>query len=60
MVLDFHARLGARVKELREKNELTQENLARALGLKRTSVVDIEKGKRKVCAEEVVKLCCWR
>jgi len=56
MVLDFHTRLGARVKELREKSELTQEDLAGMLGLNRTSVVDIEKGKRKVCAEEVVKL----
>jgi transcriptional regulator with XRE-family HTH domain len=49
---DKHARLysflGQRISELRQKSRLTQADLAAAVGLTRTSVTNIEKGRQRV------------
>ena len=48
--------LGARLKEAREYIGLKQEQVAGHLGIPRTAVSDIEKGKRNVSALELKKL----
>lgn len=48
--------LGARLKEAREYIGLKQEQVAAHLGIPRTGVSDIEKGKRTVSAIELKKL----
>ena len=52
----FDTRLGARVRELRKKSELTQGKLAKPLEINRVAVGQMEKGERKICVEEAVKL----
>ncbi len=48
--------LGARLQEARKARRLTQERVAEELGLKRTTVVAIEKGDRRVRPEELMLL----
>lgn len=48
--------LGARLKEAREYVGLKQDEVAKHLGIPRTGVSEIEKGKRNVSALELKKL----
>lgn len=48
--------IGRRVRIARETLGLTQEETASALGMKRTSVTQMEHGKRKITATELIKL----
>lgn len=45
--------IGQRIKEVREKRGLRQKKLAQLLGMSRSTVSQIESGKRKVSAEEL-------
>ncbi len=54
--MNFYSQLGLRVRKLREQRGLTQKELARLLNVKRTAVVQMEKGQRKICTEEAVNL----
>ena len=54
--MNFYSQLGLRVRKLREQRGLTQEELARLLNVKRTTIVQMEKGQRKTCTEEAVSL----
>lgn len=45
---DIRARFGLRLRNLRKKKGLTQVELADYLGLRRTYVSDLERGKRNV------------
>ena len=47
------ARIGERLKNAREYLELSQDEVANALGLKRPAISKIENGKRKVDAVEL-------
>jgi DNA-binding XRE family transcriptional regulator len=47
----FRARFGARLLSLRKRRGLTQVELAHYLGLRRTHIPDLEKGKRNVSLE---------
>ena len=53
--LDFKA-LGIRLREAREARGHTQEEVAKRLGLSRTTMVAIEKGERRVRPRELVDL----
>jgi transcriptional regulator with XRE-family HTH domain len=53
---NFQKQLGARVKELREARGLSQSRLAELIGISRVQVSQVETGKRKLCADEVVKM----
>jgi len=46
----FYLALGEAFRRLRITHNLTQEDVARALGLSRTSVTNIEKGNQKILA----------
>lgn len=48
--------LGRRIKEMREKAELSQETLAKLLGVSRPTLSLIENGERKLSAEESKKV----
>lgn len=50
------APLGQHIKALRENAGMTQEGLAEILGISRPAVTDLEAGKRKLSAEEVIRL----
>jgi transcriptional regulator with XRE-family HTH domain len=54
--MGFYNQLGERVRKLREISGLTQNELARLLDVKRTAVVQMEKGQRKIYTEEAVGL----
>ncbi len=47
--------IGENVRQLRRKLGLTQKVLAKKLGMNRSSLVQIERGKRKVSVEELIK-----
>jgi transcriptional regulator with XRE-family HTH domain len=49
-------KVGDNIKALRERNGLSQKDLAQILGVPRTAVTEIEKGARRVTAEELVRL----
>ena len=52
----FDRRLGARVKSLREIADMSQEQLAKLLKVKRVTVSQIESGARKLSAEDTAAL----
>mgnify|MGYP001581608826 CR=1 FL=1 len=52
----FYIKLGKRIKELREQLEISQERLAELLHISRPAISQIEKGERKISAEELKKL----
>jgi transcriptional regulator with XRE-family HTH domain len=45
-----------RIKEIRERFGLSQEDLANRMDIKRVTVSQIENGHRKICTEELIKL----
>lgn len=49
--------LCSRIKKARKEMRLSQEDVAKYLGLNRTAVVELEAGKRKVSSEELKKFC---
>jgi transcriptional regulator with XRE-family HTH domain len=53
---DFHKVLGERIHQLRKRQQMTQAELARALGLSQQSVFAIELGDRRVSLDKVPTL----
>jgi transcriptional regulator with XRE-family HTH domain len=51
----FYKSLGARIRELRGSN-LSQEQLARAVSLTRTSIVNIESGRQKLLLHNLFRI----
>ncbi len=51
-----HARFAANIRRLRERRELTQEQLGWAAGIHQTAVARIEAGERKPGLETIFKL----
>jgi len=52
----FYEKLRKRIKTIREKMGLSQEQLAEDLDISRVAVSQIENGGRQVSAEEIAKL----
>lgn len=52
----FYRALGDRVKKARTDAKVSQDSLARAVGLSRTSITNIEKGRQPVQALLLVKI----
>jgi transcriptional regulator with XRE-family HTH domain len=50
---DFHRALGQRIADLRKEQQMTQAELARALGLSQQSVFAIELGDRRVSVDKL-------
>jgi len=49
-------RIGEKIKELRTRFGMSQQELANKLGISRPAISQIEKGERKIAAEELIKL----
>lgn len=56
MAENIKQKLGKRIKELRVKEEYSQEKLASRCGLHRTYISDIERGERNVSVENIEKI----
>jgi transcriptional regulator with XRE-family HTH domain len=52
----FYKALGVKLEEARQRANYTQEGLARAVGLSRTSITNIEKGRQPVQAHVLARL----
>ena len=52
----FYRELGRRIRFFRDKRRSTQQALADGVGLTRTSLTNIEKGRQKVLAHTLVQL----
>lgn len=52
----FYAELGRRIKRARQQKALTQQALADAIGLTRTSITNIECGRQPVMAHHLVRI----
>ena len=48
--------IGDRIRKLRTKEGISQEDLAGLLGIERVSLSQIENGKRRITAEEIIKI----
>ncbi|MFH1665553.1 MAG: type II toxin-antitoxin system antitoxin SocA domain-containing protein [Candidatus Omnitrophota bacterium] len=51
----FYKNLGLKIRKIREKSDLSQEALGKALGLGRVAISQIETGDRKISAEEIAE-----
>lgn len=49
--------VGARIKRTREAADMTQEDLAKILDLKRTSITNIERGNQKPTLDTLYRFC---
>jgi len=52
----FYNKLGAKIKKIRESLDLSQERIAKLLGISRVAISQIENGGRKISAEEIAKI----
>lgn len=52
----YYRELGQRIQRARLHQKLTQENLGTLIGLSRTSIVNIERGRQKILAHTLVRL----
>lgn len=53
---DFNKQIGIRIKKLREELNLSQNEFAGRLNLRREAITNLENGKRKITAEELAKI----
>ena len=49
--------IGKRLRELRKEHHLTQESMAKILGLERTSITNIELGKQRAAVHALYRCC---
>lgn len=49
-------KIGEKIKELRESRQMSQNEIAKLLGLHRPAISEIERGNREVTIEELIKL----
>ena len=53
----FDSELGEKVKLLRKRRNLKQDDLAEVLGLSRSQISNLEKGRRNLSLKQLEKLC---
>lgn len=53
---DFYKELGRKIAEARKKSKITQERVGKAVGLSRTSITNIEKGRQPVLIHLLLKI----
>lgn len=56
--MDVKLKIGQRIKELREKSEMSQKDLAYAADLDRSYIASIENGQRNVSIVNIEKIVC--
>ena len=55
-MVDIRVKLGNKIKQIRQKNKLSQEELAFETTLHRTYISDIERGSRNVSIKNIEKI----
>jgi len=55
--MDINTKVGANLMRIRKDSNINQEYLAGAIGLTRTSIVNIEKGRQSLTVENLLKAC---
>lgn len=53
----FYEALGARIKARREEIHLRQAEVAESVGLSRTSITNIERGRQRLFLDQFVEIC---
>ena len=53
----FYEALGARIKARREEIHLRQAEVAESVGLSRTSITNIERGRQRLFLDQFVQIC---
>jgi transcriptional regulator with XRE-family HTH domain len=54
--LPIYQMIGARIRDERRKQHLTQDELASRVGLKRTSITNVERGRQKILVHTLVDI----
>ncbi|SRR5712691_1805416 len=54
--LSIYEMIGARIRDERRKQHLTQDELASRVGLKRTSITNVERGRQKLLVHTLVEI----
>jgi transcriptional regulator with XRE-family HTH domain len=54
---DFYLKLGDSIRSRREELRLTQAELGESLGLSRTSVTNIERGRQRLLIDQFQRVC---
>ena len=54
-MVNYNKMLGEKIKYLRDKLDLSQEYIAKNVGIQRVAISQIENGKRKITADEILK-----
>jgi DNA-binding XRE family transcriptional regulator len=52
----FYRRLGVSIRDRRRQQDITQETMAAHMGLTRTSIVNIEKGRQHLAVHQLVRM----
>jgi transcriptional regulator with XRE-family HTH domain len=55
-VVSFYLQLGETIKKCREEKKITQDKLAKYLGLSRVSIANIEKGRQRVQVHTLIEI----
>ena len=59
IVEDIRVRVGNRIRELRQQKGLSQEDMAPLLGVHRTYLSSVERGKRNISLVNLEKIWCF-
>ena len=54
--MDIKARIGIRVKELRDTRKMSQDALAYSINMSRSYLAEVETGKRNISVQNIVRL----
>ena len=54
--MDIKARIGIRVKELRDARKMSQAALAYSINMSRSYLAEVETGKRNISVQNIVRL----
>lgn len=54
--MDIRARIGIRVKELRDAQKMSQDSLAYSINMSRSYLAEVETGKRNISIQNIVRI----
>lgn len=54
--MDIRARIGIRVKELRDARKMSQDSLAYSINMSRSYLAEVETGKRNISVQNIVRI----
>lgn len=54
---DLNKYIGERIRKIRKNQKLTQDNISQEINISRKEIINIEKGKRGLSFETLIKIC---